>query len=155
MRPLASALVVVALARASDLDARLVASVEATLALYPALPKSTEAVARYLGGVLWRPATSVLVFEGKLYADARFLAASEKNRKHANFMASVLHHERVRNVASRRGVARAAAGENAPARRRYVFSGNSTGECPADVGGPASGGERPKALRRSHDGSAP
>ena len=103
-----------AAATAADVDARLVASIEATLALYPAVPESAEAVARYLGGVLWRPATSVLVYEGRLFADARFLAA-EKHRKHANFMASVLHHERVPNVG-------------------YAFSGNSTGECPADVG---------------------
>lgn len=115
MRLLARLLVVGAAAAASDFDGRMIAALEETLRRYPALPKSTEAVARYLDDVLWRPTSSVLVYEGRLFADRRFLDASEKNRKHANFMASVLRREHVRNVA-------------------YVFSGNSTGECAADTG---------------------
>ncbi|KAH8076909.1 hypothetical protein JL720_10207 [Aureococcus anophagefferens] len=88
------------------------ASLEASLAQYPAVPKSTEAVSRYLAGVLFAPTFSVLVYEGRLFVDRRFLGA-EKNRKHANFVASALAHEHVHNAA-------------------YFFSGNSTGLCDRD-----------------------
>ena len=99
---------------AADLDfhARMQASLEASLAQYPAVPKSTEAVSRYLAGVLFAPTFSVLVYEGRLFVDRRFLGA-EKNRKHANFVASALAHEHVHNAA-------------------YFFSGNSTGLCDRD-----------------------
>ena len=99
-----------------DLEARLVASVEATLARYPPVGKSTEAVARFLAGSLWGslPAAGALVYDGKLVVDRRFLRL-EKNRKHANLVASFLAHEALPNAA-------------------YVFSGNSTGECGIDDG---------------------
>ncbi|KAH8051083.1 hypothetical protein JL720_15240 [Aureococcus anophagefferens] len=81
-----------------DFHARMQASFEASLAQYPAVPKSTEAVSRYLAGVLFAPTFSVLVYEGRLFVDRRFLGA-EKNRKHANFVASALAHEHVHNAA--------------------------------------------------------
>ena len=97
-----------------DFDAVMLESLRGTLQAYPAVPKSTEKVARYLSKVVppAAPSDNVLIYEGRLIVDKRFLKL-EKNRKHANFMASVLKHEVLRNVA-------------------YVFSGNSTGECTGD-----------------------
>ena len=83
---------------------------------YPRLQRSGAGpVARHVAELLREREDAVLVYGGRVVVDRRFLKL-EKNRKHANMLASILHHDKgsLGNAA-------------------YIFTGNSTGECSRDL----------------------
>ena len=108
----------VARSRSSDFQARIRASLEESLARYPAVENSTEDAARHMKSLLFEKKYSVLVYEGRIIVDRRFLEGG-KNAKHVNVVASMLARGSLPNAA-------------------YFFSGESTGWCDVDkVGRPA------------------
>lgn len=96
-----------------DVDARVVKALQRSLEPYPR-HTTTSAATLYVRDVLASPESAVLVYEGNVVVDRRFLRA-EKNRKHANFLASIVAKTGLQNTA-------------------YAFSGNSTGHCGRDMG---------------------
>ena len=97
-----------------EVDARIRKALKRSLEPYPRAETKDDAV-RYVRDVLSFPERAVLVYDGRVVVDRRFLR-QEKNQKHANFLASI--------VAKRKSVKNAA----------YAYSGNSTGFCGRDMG---------------------
>jgi len=94
-------------------DDKLRAELDRSLRRYPAT-KTAAAVSGYLGRLLWRP-RSVLIYDSRIFVSSEFLA-KEKNKKHVNFVASVMTAGALPNAA-------------------YLFEGNSTGYCSDDDAG--------------------
>ena len=97
-----------------EVDARIREALKRSLEPYPRAETKDDAV-RYVRDVLSFPERAVLVYDGRVVVDRRFLR-QEKNQKHANFLASI--------VAKRKSVKNAA----------YAYSGNSTGFCGRHMG---------------------
>mmetsp|Transcript_13400 Transcript_13400/g.35630 ORF Transcript_13400/g.35630 Transcript_13400/m.35630 type:complete len:491 (-) Transcript_13400:38-1510(-) len=98
----------------TGVDARIRRALKKSLEPYPKGESKDDAV-HYLRDVLSFPESAVLVYDHHVIVDRRFLR-QEKNRKHVNFLASI--------VAKQKSIKNAA----------YAFSGNSTGFCGRDMG---------------------